>query len=108
MGGEVVSMQGPRSALRLGSVISGELVRPVAPRVLQSLIPANIREVVAELELADAATYVRACRAARDGQPGWAALPPPLRGRVVQQVGRLVEANKEALAALVTREVGKP
>jgi aldehyde dehydrogenase (NAD+) len=27
---------------------------------------------------------------------------------VIAQVGRLVEANKEALAALVTREVGKP
>ncbi len=101
-------MHAPSSAPRLGSVISGELVRPVAPRVLQSRNPANLGEVVAELELADAATYVRACRAARDGPPGWAALPPPLRGRVVQQVGRLVEANKEALAALVTREVGKP
>ena len=35
-------------------------------------------------------------------------VPPPVRGRVIAQVGRLVEDNKEALAALVTREVGKP
>ena len=27
---------------------------------------------------------------------------------MIAQVGRLVEANKEALAALVTREIGKP
>src|SRR6266545_4640740 len=99
---EVVAM------MRLGSVISGELARPVESRVLQSRNPANLGEVVAELELADAVTLQRACRAARDGQPAWAALPPPLRGRVIQQVGRLVEANKHALAELVTREVGKP
>jgi alpha-ketoglutaric semialdehyde dehydrogenase len=94
--------------VRLGSVISGELARPAESRVLHSRNPANLGEVVAEVELADAATFVRACRAARDGQHSWAALPAPLRGRVIQQVGRLVEDNKEALAALLTREVGKP
>ncbi len=31
-----------------------------------------------------------------------------MRGRVIAAVGRLVEANKEPLARLVTREVGKP
>jgi acyl-CoA reductase-like NAD-dependent aldehyde dehydrogenase len=31
-----------------------------------------------------------------------------VRGRAIQQVGRLVEDNKEALARLVTREIGKP
>ena len=94
--------------MRLGSVISGELARPAESRVLHSRNPAKLGEVVADLELADAATFRRACRAARDGQPAWAALPAPLRGRVVQQVGRLVEANKQALAELVTREIGKP
>ena len=31
-----------------------------------------------------------------------------MRGRAIQQIGRLVEDNKEALARLVTREIGKP
>ena len=35
-------------------------------------------------------------------------MPPPVRGRAIQQIGRLVEENKEALARLVTREIGKP
>ena len=35
-------------------------------------------------------------------------MPAPARGRVIAQVGRLVEANKEALSRLVTREIGKP
>ena len=37
-----------------------------------------------------------------------AATPAPVRGRVIAQIGRLVEANAEALADLVVREVGKP
>ena len=53
-------------------------------------------------------TFVDACRAARAAQRDWAAVPAPVRGRVIAQVGRLVEANKEALARLVTREIGKP
>ena len=52
--------------------------------------------------------FVDAARAARAAQRGWAAVPAPVRGRVIAQVGRLVEANKEALARLVTREIGKP
>src|SRR6185295_4866352 len=70
--------------------------------------PARTDEVVAEVLLGDASTFVDAARAARDAQKEWAAVPAPARGRVIAQVGRLFEANKEALAALVTREIGKP
>ena len=41
-------------------------------------------------------------------QREWAAVPAPVRGRVIASIGRLVEANAEALARLVTREIGKP
>ena len=70
--------------------------------------PAALSDLVPEVEGADLAAFTAACRAARGGQPAWAAVPAPLRGRVMAQVGRLVEANKESLAALVTREIGKP
>ncbi len=75
---------------------------------LQSTNPARLDEVVAEVELADASQLVDAFRTAREAQPGWAAVPAPARGRVIGAIGRLVEANRESLAALVTREVGKP
>jgi alpha-ketoglutaric semialdehyde dehydrogenase len=70
--------------------------------------PAALDEVVAEAVFTDAATFTSACAAAKAAQPDWARVPAPVRGRVIQQVGRLVEANKEALARLVTREIGKP
>ena len=44
----------------------------------------------------------RARRARRAGRVE-DACPPPARGRVIANVGRLVEANKEALAQLVTQ-----
>jgi aldehyde dehydrogenase (NAD+) len=74
----------------------------------ESRNPADLDDVVLAVELATAAEVVAAARATKAAQPSWAAVPAPARGRVIAQVGRLVEANKEALARLVTREVGKP
>src|SRR5215216_290998 len=74
----------------------------------RSVDPAHTGQVVAEVMLAEPATFVAACRAARAAQPGWAATPAPVRGRVIKYLGRLVEDNREALARLVTREIGKP
>jgi len=92
----------------VASLISG---KPVAGSPGGTLIvtnPAHLDQVVAEASLGDAGTFVDACRAARAAQPGWAAVPAPVRGRAVQQLGRLVEDNAEALAQLITREIGKP
>ena len=73
-----------------------------------SVNPADLADTVAEVQLTDAAGVVAATRAARAAQPAWAAVPAPVRGQVIASIGRIVEANKAALAALVTREVGKP
>jgi len=70
--------------------------------------PARLDDVVAEVDLGGADTMVAACEAARAAQRDWAATPAPRRGRVVQQIGRIVEANKQELARLVTDEIGKP
>src|SRR3954468_6362921 len=76
--------------------------------LLRSTNPSNLGDVVLETESADAEAFAAACAVAREAQRGWAQRPAPTRGRAIQQVGRLVEANKEALARLVTREIGKP
>ncbi|HEV7888159.1 MAG TPA: aldehyde dehydrogenase family protein, partial [Acidimicrobiales bacterium] len=77
-------------------------------RTIRSTNPARLDEVVGEFDAADAEGFVAACRSAREAQRAWAAVPAPARGRVIASVGRLVEANFEALAALVTDEIGKP
>src|SRR3979409_2610127 len=96
------------SARTVTSLIGGKPASGAPGGTLQSVNPANTDEVVAEIALGDAGTFVDAARAARAAQREWAEVPAPARGRVIAQVGRLVEANKEALSRLVTQEVGKP
>jgi alpha-ketoglutaric semialdehyde dehydrogenase len=70
--------------------------------------PARLHELVAEVRLGDAATFLDACQRAKTAQPGWARVPAPVRGRAIQHLGRLVEDNFEALSQMITREIGKP
>jgi acyl-CoA reductase-like NAD-dependent aldehyde dehydrogenase len=70
--------------------------------------PAHLDETVVEAKLGDAATFLEACRRAKAAQRGWAGVPAPVRGRAIQQLGRLVEENFETLSQLITREIGKP
>ena len=93
-------------ARTVSSIIAGK-PRSEGQRVA-SRNPANLDDVVAEAVLGDASTFVDACRAARGAQAEWAAAPAPVRGRAIQLAGRLIEDNKEALARLLTREIGKP
>ena len=90
------------------SIISGRPVESAPAGTVSSTNPSRLADVVAEVALADAATFAAACVAAKRAQPSWAGIPAPVRGRTVAAVGRIVEANKESLARLVTRELGKP
>ncbi len=91
---------------RVSSIVNGS---PVAgSRTMASTNPARLEEVVGEVSLADAATFVHAAESAKKAAQAWAAIPAPVRGRAIAHIGRLVEANAEALAAAVTAEIGKP
>ena len=90
------------------SSIAGKPVEDASGGTLSLHNPANLSDHVADVSLAGAGTFVEACRNAKEAQASWAATPAPARGRAIQQIGRLIEANKEALATLVTREIGKP
>jgi acyl-CoA reductase-like NAD-dependent aldehyde dehydrogenase len=92
----------------VASILDG---RPAADQPGSTLTirdPARIGQTVAEAALGDADTFVEACRRAKAAQAGWSAVPAPVRGRAIQHLGRLVEDNAEALARLITREIGKP
>jgi alpha-ketoglutaric semialdehyde dehydrogenase len=97
----------PVQTREVGAYVGGKWRDEGPAGRLTSIDPAHGTPVASAL-LADAGGFVEACHVAREAQRTWAAVPAPVRGRVVEQVGLLVEANKEALAALVTREIGKP
>lgn len=92
---------------RVGSHVGGEWRTDSPGGTAGSVNPAT-GDVVATALLGDATTIVDACRTARAAQRAWAGTPAPVRGQVVGRIGRLVEANADALARLVTREIGKP
>ena len=95
-------------ARTVSSLIAGR-AREDAPGGTQDVPnPARLDEIVAAVGLADATTFVEACAAARNAQRDWARVPAPVRGRAIQQLGRLVEDNAETLARIMTREIGKP
>src|ERR671916_1804236 len=101
--------EGTASATRtIASVIGGRLLEVAPGGRMKSVNPARKDETVAEVLLGDAGTFVDACRAPRGAQEEWAAVPAPIRSQMIKKVGRIVERNKELLARLVTREVGKP
>jgi acyl-CoA reductase-like NAD-dependent aldehyde dehydrogenase len=79
-----------------------------AATTVDSVNPADLTDVVARVELSGPDGVVAAASAAKAAQPGWAAVPAPVRGQVVAAIGRIVADNADALARLVTREVGKP
>ena len=101
--------RGPGSVIAMPSLRSRIPGPPLpAVRTIESIDPADLSDTVAEVELAGPEALVAAARAGRAAQRAWAGVPAPVRGRVIAAIGRLVEANAEALAQLVTREVGKP
>jgi aldehyde dehydrogenase (NAD+) len=90
----------------ISSVVGGSPVP--GGRTVPSTNPARLTAVVGEVAFADARTFVAAAEAAHKAQEGWAAVPAPVRGRAIAHIGRLIEDNAEALARLVTDEIGKP
>ena len=98
-------MTTPRS---VASLLDGAPAEDTPGGTLTIANPARLEDTVAEVRLGDAETFAEACRRAKEAQPAWAAIPAPVRGRVIQNLGRLVEDNFEALSRLVTREIGKP
>ncbi|WP_420158879.1 aldehyde dehydrogenase family protein [Nocardiopsis sp. CNT-189] len=90
----------------LRSVIAGQRLDR-ADKPLISTNPSRTGDVLAEVSLAGRAEFTAACRAAKEAQRAWAAVPAPIRGQVIGNIGDLVAANKEALARAVTRDIGK-
>jgi alpha-ketoglutaric semialdehyde dehydrogenase len=90
----------------VSSIVNGSPV--IGARTVPSTNPASLDDVVGEVSYGDAETLVGAAEAAHKAQTAWAAVPAPIRGRAIAHIGRLIEDNAEALARLVTREIGKP
>ena len=73
----------------------GEVTNPATGRTIRQVPYANTADVDA------------AVRAAQEALPAWRASPPLRRARILMRFRELMEANKKALARIVTEEHGK-
>jgi acyl-CoA reductase-like NAD-dependent aldehyde dehydrogenase len=74
---------------------------------LQSVNPST-GEVLGEVEVATVACVRHAVERARAAQPSWAAVPMQERVALLEKAAVRLAENTEALALLLTREMGKP
>ena len=96
----------PAEIRQVGHFINGRVVRGSSDRMLDVHNPAN-GQVVARVNMADAATTREAIAAAAEALPAWAATTPLRRARILFRFKELVEKHFDELARLITSEHGK-
>jgi aldehyde dehydrogenase (NAD+) len=87
--------------------INGEFVPSKSAQTIPNVNPANTDDVIGLVSLSTRQEAQAAIAAAESAFEAWRATPAPVRGRIVAKAGQLMEAAKEELAALLTREEGK-
>jgi acyl-CoA reductase-like NAD-dependent aldehyde dehydrogenase len=86
-------------------LVDGALGPPLTNETFVVENPANMA-VVANAPRCREADVERAVKSAHDAYPAWAAIPARERGRMVARMADLIEAECEAVAALLSLETG--
>jgi aldehyde dehydrogenase (NAD+) len=87
--------------------INGEWVESKSAKIVERRNPANTDEVVARIALSTREEMKQAIVAAKAAFPAWRETPPPNRGKILFKATQIMQAQKEELARLLTREEGK-
>jgi len=102
-----MAANGGNGVLReIGHFIGGRHVAGTSGRTSEVWMPMT-GEVQAQVALASAGEVRQAVENAREAQPGWAAMNPQKRARVLMRFLDLVHAEYDSLAELLAREHGK-
>ncbi|MBC7319875.1 aldehyde dehydrogenase family protein [bacterium] len=76
-------------------------------KTFKSINPANKDEVLGEFPLSGKEDVELAVASAKKAQKEWKKIPAPERGRLLFNIAKLMERDKELLAETITREMGK-
>jgi succinate-semialdehyde dehydrogenase/glutarate-semialdehyde dehydrogenase len=93
--------------MHFSMLIDGEWAEARSGRRWEVIDPAT-EEPIAEVPFGDARDAEDAIAAAAAAQPGWAALGPYERARVLRRTSDLIRERLDELAPIMTREAGKP
>ena len=84
--------------------IEGEWRAAKSAKTFQTVNPADKRETVAEYPLSGKADASEAIEAAKKSFPGWSAMTPVARGRILSKASQILESCKAELAELPPEE----
>src|SRR5436190_24108199 len=87
--------------------IDGHWVPAADGATTKNINPANTDELIGEFALGGRADAARAVDAAAKAFPGWATMPMPKRGDILNKAANLFEARANEIAEALTREEGK-
>jgi aldehyde dehydrogenase (NAD+) len=89
------------------NLINGSWVTASSGDTFKNENPANLSEVLGTFPSATKEDTRNAIEAARAALPGWANMPPPARGVILDKASRVIEARADEFATALTREEGK-
>jgi acyl-CoA reductase-like NAD-dependent aldehyde dehydrogenase len=87
--------------------IGGQWVPARAGRTMEDRNPADAADLLGEVARSDSDDVAAAVAAAKGAYAEWTATPMPRRGDRLLRIGLALEREKDALARLMTREMGK-
>ncbi len=87
--------------------IDGQWIPAKSGNSFESRNPADWQECIATVPLSEEADVNEAVTAARRAYPAWRLVPAPVRAEIVYRIGEGLQARKEELATLMSREMGK-
>ena len=96
-----------RLARNYQNFIGGHWVDATSGRTFESTNPADADDIVGIFPCSERDDVVAAIDAAHAAFATWRNVPVPARADIILTVGSLMEARKEDLARLMTREMGK-
>ena len=87
--------------------IGGEWVPAASGRTFENRNPADVEDLVGLFPESGREDVQRAVAAAKKAFSGWRDTPAPRRAEILYATGAILERDKEPLARLMTREMGK-
>src|ERR1700750_851899 len=87
--------------------INGKWTESSSAKTVNNINPADTDDVIGTNRQATREEARAAVEAGAEAFEGWRRTPAPQRGKIVAKAARLMEAAKEELAQILTREEGK-
>jgi acyl-CoA reductase-like NAD-dependent aldehyde dehydrogenase len=87
--------------------IDGKWLAAKSGKTFENRNPAKRNDLIGLFPASDVADVDAAVQAAKKAFTSWRLVPAPKRGEILYRVGELLKKNKEELARIETREMGK-